>query len=259
MLLEEALGMSTGYVAGFTNREFQRFVYEVLRVDVYDTTYSRNGQSKANRLRALFSEASDHEVALLLEALHRHWELIKPAGAPWEPPSALLDVARRLRSEAVDGPCLLADDVEDALSSPVTGDEFTALVSAVREAVDRNEPATGLDRLHTYMTKLFRALCDRHAIEYERSTSLNSLAGSYIRRLQETQRLESPMTGRILKGTVRILQDFNDVRNNHSLAHANELLGHDESMLIIGHVSNLVRYVSSIEESLPMVAADADE
>lgn len=46
------------------------------------------------------------------------------------------------------------------------------------------------------------------------------------------------------------MESFNDVRNNHSLAHDNALLNHDEALLILNHVVNTMRFIQEVEARL---------
>lgn len=58
------------------------------------------------------------------------------------------------------------------------------------------------------------------------------------------------MTARILKSSISILEAFDDVRNNQSLAHDNKLLDYDEALLIFNHVASAVRFLRSLESKL---------
>jgi len=66
MYLEGLFEMSGGYVLSFTNATFEDFVRGSTGEDIYSDTYSGNGDSKANRLRAFWNVARDEKVAALL-------------------------------------------------------------------------------------------------------------------------------------------------------------------------------------------------
>jgi hypothetical protein len=57
------------------------------------------------------------------------------------------------------------------------------------------------------------------------------------------------MTERILKGSISLLEAFNDVRNNQSFAHDNTILNYNESVLIFNNVASAIRFLQSIEAS----------
>jgi len=107
-----------------------------------------------------------------------------------------------------------------------------------------------LDRLHTFVIKFVRTLCDGRAIAVTRGKPLHSLFGEYVKHLRDSGQLESEMTARILKSAISVLEAFNDVRNNQSLAHDNPILNYDESLLIFNHVASSVRFIRTLEERL---------
>jgi hypothetical protein len=58
------------------------------------------------------------------------------------------------------------------------------------------------------------------------------------------------MTETILKSSISVLDAFNDVRNNQSLAHDNEVLNQNESFLIFNNVTSAIRFVWALEQSI---------
>jgi hypothetical protein len=111
-----------------------------------------------------------------------------------------------------------------------------------------NQPEAGLDRLHTFVTKFVRTLCEGRDITVTREKPLHSLFGEYVKRLRDSDQLQSEMTARILKSAISVLEAFNDVRNNQSLAHDNPILNYDESLLIFNHVASAVRFIRTLED-----------
>lgn len=75
-LLEEWLGMKSGYVLDFTNRSFEAFIRDTVGLEIYDDRYAEGSGSKANRLRALWSNESSTLVGRLLLALVEYCELV---------------------------------------------------------------------------------------------------------------------------------------------------------------------------------------
>ncbi len=66
------------------------------------------------------------------------------------------------------------------------------------------------------------------------------------------------MTERILKSSISVLDAFNDVRNNQSLAHDNPVLNRNESLLIFNHVTSATRFVWALEQSIADEAGEED-
>jgi recombinational DNA repair ATPase RecF len=69
--------------------------------------------------------------------------------------------------------------------------------------------------------------------------------------------LESQMAERILKSTMWVLESFNDVRNNKSLAHDNPILNYEESLLIFNHVAASIRFIKALELKIKQKAEAA--
>ncbi|MCM2558243.1 abortive infection family protein [Alcaligenes faecalis] len=76
-----------------------------------------------------------------------------------------------------------------------------------------------------------------------------------MRALRDGGHLESAMTERILKSSISVLEAFNDVRNNKSLAHDNPILNYEESLLIFNNVAASIRFIKSLEAKIKAKAA----
>lgn len=68
-VLEDFLGMGSGYVLNFSDRTFAEFVHEAVDVEIHDDKYAIHGSSKAKKLRAFWDIESDYLVGRLLNAL----------------------------------------------------------------------------------------------------------------------------------------------------------------------------------------------
>src|SRR5437773_12493758 len=71
--------------------------------------------------------------------------------------------------------------------------------------------------------------------------------GEYVKALRAAGLIESDMTERILKSSISIMEAFNWVRNDTSLAHDNPTLNYDESLLIFNHVCSSIRFIRALE------------
>jgi hypothetical protein len=127
-------------------------------------------------------------------------------------------------------------------------EEFERLASGVMDSISKNDPESGLDRLHTFTMAFVRSLCEKHGITVDKDKPLHSVYGEYVKKLKELNLIESPMTERILKSSISVLDFFNDVRNNKSLAHDNPVLNRNESLLIFQHVTSVIRFLWTIDQ-----------
>ena len=91
--------------------------------------------------------------------------------------------------------------------------------------------------------KYVRTLCAQRGLTVIRDKPLHSLFGEYVKRLRDEGHIESEMAIRILKSSISTLEAFNDVRNNRSLAHDNQILDYNEALLIFNHVASSIRFL----------------
>ncbi len=199
--LEKLFEMGGGYVLNFSDRTFQEFVVDSVGRNILDLKYRYASGSKANRLRAFWRKEPNHVVGKLLCDL---LDYCKDGSAQ---PSSLHEdcrrIAQRLRQDAP------VQDIE-AISAVSAERDFEVLAKSVRDAIEKNEPESGLDRLHTFVVKYIRILCEKHGIAADRDKALHSLFGEYIKQLKKSGRLESEMTERILKSSISILESLRD-------------------------------------------------
>ncbi|WP_236709832.1 abortive infection family protein [Legionella pneumophila] len=118
--------------------------------------------------------------------------------------------------------------------------DFNVVAQQVRDVIQKNQPEAGLDRLHTFFNKFIRIICEPYGIEIINKTKALRPAGC----------IEPEMTERILKSSISIIESFNYVRNDKSLAHDNPILNYEESILIFNHISAVVRFIKSIEHKV---------
>lgn len=135
------------------------------------------------------------------------------------------------------------------LSNAVTKNNITLelLISEIKSSLDRGNPEAAIDRLHTFITNFIREICEKNAITSSKDKLLHSLLGEYIKELKKRGKLESSMSERILKSNISILEAFNDVRNNQSLAHDNKPLNKAESRFIFNSVVSAIKFLREIE------------
>lgn len=239
--IEKLLGMSSGYVLDFSNRTFENFVVESVGKDIFDEKYSFGSGSKANRLRAFWKSEPNFLVGKLLNYILAYiLELPRPPGN-----EQLYTDCKKIATRLIEG----APVSELSAITPNSEErDFEVLAKSVREAINRNEPETGLDRLHTFLVRYVRVICKKHGISFDRDKPLHSLFGEYVKKIKQLGLIESEMAERILKSSISTMEAFNDVRNNRSLAHDNSMLGYNESLLIFNHVASAIRFITSIED-----------
>ncbi|WP_143306596.1 abortive infection family protein [Chitinophaga vietnamensis] len=147
----------------------------------------------------------------------------------------------------------------DAIKATTDDRDFVALEKTIHDSIKKNEPEHALDRLHTFMIRYIRELCQKHNISFTNSESLNAIYGKYVTHLVKNKLIESAMTEKILRYATNLLDAFNDIRNNRSLAHDNQLLNYDESLLIVNTIANAIKFIQKIEGNLSKSVVDTKD
>lgn len=241
ILLEKVLGMSSGYVLGFSDRTFAEFFADTIGLDIDDPKYSRNGTSKAKRLRTFWAIEENHLVGKVMSEMIDMTDGTKDQSLADLKTKCAIIVDRLLGGVAVEDIGVLDVNSEERT--------FRLLAVSVRRAIDDGEPDAALDRLHTYVVKYIRQVCGSRRIDTAETKPVHALMAEYIKALRTEGAIESEITERILKNCIAIFEAFNFVRNRHSLAHGNDLLGKAESLLIVNHIVSIIRFIQAVEQA----------
>jgi len=250
--LERLFGMGSGYVLNFTDRTFGEF-FDEYRVEIDTERYRVRGTSKANRMRTFWNVESNHVVGRVISGLIEYAVEEQCFG---DSNPLLIDDCRKIARR------LLHDQPVaelDALVAIADERDFEVVAEHIRELIEKNQPEGGLDRLHTFVNKFIRVTCVPRGIEITRDKPLHSVFGEYVKVLREAGWLESAMTERILKSSISVLESFNDVRNNRSLAHDNPILNYEESLLIFNHVAASIRFIKSLESKIQVQTVQIEQ
>ena len=243
-LLDEAFGRfrGAGYVLEFSDATFPLFFDEEFGIDIDHEKYRANGGSKGKRLRTFLIIEDGPLAARVLRRL-------------WEQRAAILT---RLEDEDRPG---LSDEYfqivhrlqgdsslpnADAIERFAQNETLDELVAPIQRDIGANKPQAVLDRLHTYCMKKFAHLTEARGGICEKEEPLHSRAGKYIKALKAEKRLQ-PISTRIMKSSISIFEEFNNIRNNRSLAHDNEPIEMQEARFIFDAISCVLRFVRSIE------------
>jgi hypothetical protein len=247
--LEKLLDMSEGYVLDFSNRTFSEFILDSTNLEVYHDKYQDRGDSKANRLRTFWDKESNYIVGKLILDFLEYWrtrKLLSYKGID-KPEQDLFDACEKIALRLKEDNLIAEIEV---IKENVDDRSITLLAKSIRESIAKNEPETALDRLHTYVMKFFRNLCEKHTIAITKEETLNAIFGKYVKYIVSCKKVDSLMAEKILKYSISILDAFNDVRNNRSFAHDNNILNYEESVLIFNNITNSLKYIESIESKI---------
>lgn len=241
-VFDDAFGMGSGYVLSFSDRTFAEFFEDEFGIEIDHERYSFNGSSKAKRLRAFFEVEDAYTVGRVARALWKHRQTlphfaVMPQSEEYR--VRLFEVLARI--EAAGGAPSM-----DALDRFKRDETLEELVAAIERDIQANKPAAAMDRLHTYCMKKFAHLLDERGLAWERSDPLHSRVGKYVRALEQERELRD-ISRKVVKSAISIFDGFNDVRNNKSFAHDNELVDQHEARFIFDAIGAFLRFLKNVE------------
>lgn len=242
-VFDDAFRMHDGYVLNFSDRSMAEFFEDEFGIQIYQEKYACNGTSKAKRLRAFIETEGEYTVAKVARALWQHRESLPHYDGATPEEQKIRTAFSELLARIEGGGAILRTDALDRFKRDETLEE---LISAIDRDIGANKPAAALDRLHTYCMKKFAHLLDQRGIQCDRNDPLQSRVGKYVKTLEAERDLRE-IPRRIVKSAISVFEQFNDVRNNRSFAHDNDLIDKAEARFIFDAISAFLRFVKSVE------------
>lgn len=245
-LFEEVLGMESGYVLDFSNSTFARFVEEIINIDIYSGLGYENYCSKANKLRQIWQQENDYIVGELMGELLTYYEDSyrkrnqELSSHEKRLVQELRIVVKRMEGSAT--PLFLPVKNEDTLK---------VLLADIYESLSKNKPTLVLDRLHTFAVKFLRDICIEYEIEVEDSQgkkyALHGLAGKLKKQYEKDEIVSSSFALTAIQNSISLFDRYNDIRNDKSYAHDNNILNEIEADFVVRAMANVLTFLDNIE------------
>lgn len=235
-----------GYVLDFSDRTMGEFFEDEFGIKIFRAENATNGTSKRSHLTTFILNADQPTAVKVLRALwDRREGLLDSASDP--------ETARDARSKSSDFQKVI-EQLEQTSFPPPTSeiDVFSAertldeLVADIHRTLNANKPEVAIDHLHTYCAKKFAHLLSVRGESCDRDEPLHSRFGRYRKHLEAERQLHE-FTSRALKSFISLFDSFNDLRNNHSLAHDNQLLDPLEARFIVNSVCAILAMLRGLE------------
>jgi len=248
--IEEAMAYPRGfgYVLDFSDRTMEEFFEDEFGVEIYAEENLVNGSSKRKCLTTFLQTTDQHMTLRVLRTL---WELREGLLDAHSNSEAAHDAKTKSKSfqqviESLQNePAPLTSDGVEVFTSNRTLEE---LVSDIERTLAANKPEVAIDHLHTYCMKKLTHLLEVRGIPCAQDEPLHSRFGKYRKCLEAEQNLHE-FTSRALKSFISLLESFNELRNNHSLAHDNEILSPVEARFIFSSVSAMLVMLRALESA----------
>ncbi|WP_025998405.1 abortive infection family protein [Xanthomonas phaseoli] len=235
-VVHQYIGVEGGYLGDFSYRTHREFYSAFCDLDLDLDAFG--GNTTRERFLAVLSGVEGHQQAAILRGIAKKYP---QGGEHFRTPQAyqkLLELAKR---------CADGLSVQDS-SPAITSDVLKRALADANTLIQSAGPTHAVDRIHTALHAYLKAVCHAQGID--------APAGATITNLFKLLRNEHPglrdlgsqsetMTN-VLRSLSNVIDCLNPVRNNASLAHANEeLLGKDEAMLAINAARTVFQYLDS--------------
>ncbi len=235
-VVNEYIGVESGYLGDFSYRTHREFYSAFCDLDLDLDAFA--GSTTRERFIAVLTGVEGHQQAAILRGIARKYP---PGSEHFRTQHAyrrLLGLAKR---------CADGLSVQD--STPViTSDVLRRALADANMLTQSFGAAHAVDRIHTALHAYLKTVCASQCIEPSPSATITSL---FKQLRSEHPRLcdlgsQAETMGRILSSLSNVIDCLNPVRNNASLAHANEeLLGKDEAILAINAARTVFQYLDS--------------
>lgn len=232
------IGVSGGYLGDFSYRTHAEFYYDYCNLDI--DPYIYEGTTRQRFIAILEVQTPSNQAKILRGVINRFPP--EAANAPSTRTlalqSELLNIINRLEQNSPipnPSPKITSDLVKQAIVDTETLLQSSGAVSAI-------------DRIHTALHAYLREVCKSADISYTQADSITKLLRFLRQQHPALQRLSSKSQDieRILQNFGSVLDSLSTIRNNSSLAHANEeLLERDEAMLAINAARTIIHYLDA--------------
>ena len=251
-LIADVLEFDGGYVftmlknyENINKTTIRNIIYGASGIDIYvDPRYKDLGQQKC--LEKIWEIESNHTAgSVLKDFLLFYFEHY--------PPALLEDGEKMRHTRCMEVADRLLASTDIALPFPLS-DQLKVLQTDIRSSLAAGTPELCLDRLHTFTAEYMWTICSKHGIavanEKGEHYPLHSLLGSLQKCYRESNFIQSEFALTALRNCIDLFAKYNDVRNDYSYAHPNEVLQKAESTYVVQIVSNTLTFIEQIESSI---------
>ena len=141
------------------------------------------------------------------------------------------------------------DEEHDSVFNLPHPEAEESVLQTLREAqilIDTAGPASAVDRIHTALHRYLIDICINEGFSYDPNGGITSLF-KVVR--NNVPSLNADVGGeevkRIMNSLSAIVDALNIIRNNHSNAHPNQLLGEEEAILAINSARTIFHYLNA--------------
>lgn len=132
--------------------------------------------------------------------------------------------------------------------------ELQLLKRDIKKNLRDQQPELALDRLHTLIVKIIRKICETNEVKIlddgNQLYPLHSLIGMLVKKYKHDGKLNE-FSELAIKQSISLFEKFNDIRNNNSFAHDNDILEKEDAKYVINTITSTLNYIIYIETGEP--------
>jgi hypothetical protein len=216
-----------------------------INIDIYEDLQYKVQCSKAHKLRQLWNQEPDSLVGKLLLDLLDYYENSNLKQAPLSDlDKKQIEKLRKVSTE-------LSKNKNDVNLPYRHDDNLDLLKSDIKQSLSQNKPTLCIDRLHTFSVRFIRDICNSNNIDIKGDNGnfypLHNLIGPLAKTYEKDNLFQSKFPIMVIKSSISLFEAFNDIRNNKSFAHDNDVIGDIEASFIVENISQLLTFIDKIE------------
>lgn len=229
-VVESYIGVSGGYLGDFSYRTHREFYPHYCDLEIYPDEYE--GTTRERFIKILETQPIENQVKILRGVLDRFPE--RTDGKK----QILLNLISRLESLIHPGKVLHVPRIEDTTE---------VVKRALKDAGQLPDPFSRIDRIHTALHGHLIFLCKNEGIVPNPQATITAIYGllrQHHPALKSLGSRDKDMND-IINGLAKCLDALNNLRNNSSLAHPNELLESAEADLAVNAANTFFHYINA--------------
>lgn len=230
--LEKILLMDSWYVLDFSDRTFREFVFEYTSLDIHDPKYQKIGTSKAKKLREFLRIESDIIIGNLINGFAEYVDNQTDK-------NVLHMMTSKLKSSVSSSSSI------ELVKGKTTA--FNLLKSEILNHMKDEKYIESLDRIHTLFHTYLLESCEKFEIQTNKNELIWALLWRIKTYLIDGWKIDkNSFSSKAISRVIQILEGYNNVRNNQSLSHPNQVLNYHDLKFAVDVISSCLSYIDAV-------------
>ncbi len=238
-------GIEGGYAfiflkKGYNKTNTRNIILEATGIDIYQNPEYNMSQEKC--IRKIWDECDNYTVGCLLKTMLDYY--LSVSDWDWSSHEEITyESLRELEKRLIDNSVVIP---------VIEGETFKTIKEDIERNCRHNTPELALDRLHNFSTQYLRRIWSKHSIdthdEQGKELPIHSLAGKLKNWYKTNHYFDSDFSVVAIQNSIIIFDKYNEIRNDQSAAHPNEILNKVEAMFAVKIICEILTFIEKIEQ-----------